>query len=518
MVKSSLCIQNVPDLGFYKPLILEELYVWGNSMSADEPWYFTKLRSLADPLFWAPFIPILVLKFAIFHFAAIHFLYLGYHPSFGMHFEVVEAFADFEYYYLNFVQAFVQGNLPYTETLFTVNGLQVYIYTPLFLYILAAFYFVPSELLFPDIRYTALSLGQDLTFLRVGFAFVLFDIATCVVMYVAARGLTRNRAVPIVVMLLYALNPISLWWGNYLWLSTPIHTFFLVLGFYFMIRNELRWAILWMTVAAMVKQTAALFIPVILFLEYREGMKQLAISLVIMVVVAVSFSMPYLVLYPLDYLQAIIGGLGPYWFYDVLPAPTHPIPVSVLAFYWLEPFKFLVFNAVHYALPWMMFLALFWILAHWIPNQPPQQYQKQLVLLAVLLSLAAHIFLPRGIYKFYLIALLPFLILFGAILHGPFNSSPILAVPACPLDRGPLMAQLSWLQKWIFQFRTLGGMIVNNVATWWFVIVTLASIAIFSVHRYLTHIVLLLLFLILLIYGSYHYIWKTRNLKDLNTG
>ncbi|MFX1491773.1 MAG: hypothetical protein ACFFBU_05885, partial [Promethearchaeota archaeon] len=131
---------------------------------------------------------------------------------------------------------------------------------------------------------------------------------------------------------------------------------------------------------------------------------------------------------------------------------------------------------------------------------------------------AAHIFLPRGIYKFYLIALLPFLILFGAILHGPFNSSPILAVPACPLDRGPLMAQLSWLQKWIFQFRTLGGMIVNNVATWWFVIVTLASIAIFSVHRYLTHIVLLLLFLILLIYGSYHYIWKTRNLKDLNTG
>ena len=237
-------------------------------MSADEPWSITKLRSLTDPLFWVPFIPIVLLKLAIFHFSSIHFLHLGYHPTFGMHFEVVEAFADFDYYYLNFVEAFVQGNLPYTQALFTVGGVQTYIYTPLFVYILAAFYYVPSELLFPDIRFTALSLGQNLTFLRVGFAFVFFDIATCAMMYVAARTLTRNRAIPVVVMLLYALNPISLWWGNYLWLSTPIHTFFLVLGFYFMIRNELRWAILWMTIAAMVKQTAALLIPVILFLEY----------------------------------------------------------------------------------------------------------------------------------------------------------------------------------------------------------------------------------------------------------
>jgi hypothetical protein len=480
-------------------------------MSVYEPWHITKLKRLADPLFWFPFITMVLLKLAIFHFASVHFLYLGYHPTFGMNFEVIEAFADFDYYYLNFVQALVQGNLPYTDALFTVDGVQTYIYPPLFVYILAVFYYVPSELLFPNIYFGALSLGKDLAFLRVAFAFVLFDIVTFALMYIIARHLTRNRAIPVAVMLLYALNPISLWWGNYLWLSTPLHTFFLVLGFYFMIRNELRWAILWMTVATMVKQTAALLIPVILFLEFRKSITQLVISLGIMTTVAMTVSMPYLVLYPIEYLQAITVGLGPYWFYDVLPAPTHPIPVSVLAFYWLEPFKFLVFYAVHYAIPWMVFLAIFWILAYWIPIQPAQQYQQQLVFLALLLSLAAHIFLPRGIYKFYLIALLPFLILFGAILHSPPFLSRLSPTPVLPLIHDPPILLLSWLQKLGFQIRKLGSAIMTNVTMWWFVLIGLASIAIFSIHRYHTHVLLLLLFLILLIYGSYQYICKRRN-------
>jgi hypothetical protein len=463
-----------------------------------------------DWRFWVPFILLFIFKLVIFNFAASQYITYGFHPAFGMNFEVVEAFSDFSYYYLNFVQAFVEGNLPYTEALYMIDDSQTYIYPPLFVYILGLFYYIPSELLFPNVHTTAIILARDIAPLRVGFAFLVFDLATCAVMYGAARKLTQNQFVPIVVMLAFALNPISLWWGNYLWLSTPIHTFFLVLGFFFMIRGNLQWAVVWVTVAAMTKQTAALLIPMIWFLEYRQGLKRMGISVGITALVGVTLSLPYLFLYPSTYLSALTAGMGSYWFYDQLPAPTHPIPVSVLAFLWPEPFKSIIFFLVFNSIPWILGLTFFWIVSYLIADQPRSVYHKQFLLVALLLSLVAHIFLPRGIYKFYLIALLPFLILFGAILQGPLL--PVQG-PSCPVQ--PLMSQFMmrfppWVMDMIRRFQTSSMRIINNITTWWFLLVGIVSLGIFAVHRYFTHTILLGLFVLLLIHGSYQYVWKRR--------
>ncbi|MFW9935053.1 MAG: hypothetical protein ACFFDU_06055 [Candidatus Thorarchaeota archaeon] len=488
-------------------------------MSNDYPSSMGLFRKISDFLkrrdwlFWLTFIPIVCLKLAIFHFGASQYLFFGRHSSFGMNFGVVESFSDFSYYYMNFVRAFVQGNLPYTEALYMIEGVQTYIYTPLFVYVLGAFYFVPSELLFPDIQMTALLLSRDLNFLRVGFAFIVFDLATCAVMYAAARKLTENQFIPVVVLLLFALNPISLWWGNYLWLSTPIHTFFLVLGFFFIICGKFRWAIVLVTVAAMVKQTGALLIPLIWFLEYRQGMKQLLISVGITAIIGIIFSMPYLILFPTTYFSAITRGMGPYWFYELPPDPTHPVPVSVLAFFWPEPFKSIVLTLVYYAIPWIIAMTFFWFISYYIPKHPPSAYLEPLLLVTLLLSLSAHIFMPRGIYKFYLIALLPFLILFGVIIRGPVV--PVQGI-RCPIQsRGAsFMAKFpSWIIEPIHQFRENSLRLVNNLTTWWFVLVGLVSIGIFSVYRYFTHVILLGLFIVLLLYGSYRYVWKRKMSK-----
>jgi hypothetical protein len=480
-------------------------------------WKLAAWFTRRDWLFWITFIPLLILKLAIFHFAASTFLVNGYHPYYGMDFEAVEAFSDFSFYYMNFVRAFVQGNLPYTEALYVVDGSQTYIYPPLFVYILSGFYYIPSELLFPDIQITAILLSRNLDFLRVGFAFIIFDVATCAVMYTAARQLTENRFIPIVVMFLFALNPLSLWWGNYLWLSTPMHTFFLVFGFYFMIRGNLRWAVVWVTVAAMVKQTAALLIPLIWFLEYRHGVKRLLVSVAVTACIGILFSMPYLFLYPATYLNSLARGLGPYPFYDALPGLTHPISISILAFYWPEPFKFVVFALIYYAVPWTIALTLLWVVSYLIPKQPSSTYRGQLLLIALLLTLAAHIFLPRGIYKFYLIAMIPFLILFGAVLQGPIV--PTQRLP-CPFQRRAVkwMTHLpSWMVDIIHRVQIHNLEPFNNVAVWWFIMVGLASITIFAIHRYFTHIILLALFLLLLVCGAYCYVWqwyvKKRNLE-----
>jgi hypothetical protein len=461
-------------------------------MSGEESWINRLLRRLADPYFWGAFIPIIIVKLVLFQFAAGQYLATGVHPLFGWDFAVVEGYSDFTYYYMNFVRRFVQGYLPYTENLYTISGLQTYIYPPLFVYILSAFYFVPSETLFPNLIIESLILGRSLDFLRVGFAFIVFDFATCVVLFTTARQLSSNRFVPVVAMLVFALNPISLWWGNYLWLSTPIHTFFLALGFFYLVRKEMLWAVAWITVATMVKQTAGLLLPLVLILEFRHSMERLFKALAVTVAIVLLVSLPYIALFPFTYFGALTAGMGSYWFYNALPPVTHPVPISVLAIGWPEPFKFIAITLVFNAIPWITFLALFWLSGIYIAEQSGRDYTDQVLLVALLLSLASHIFFARGLYKFYLIALLPFLVLFGTALNRPVFSRT-----------GDSMGTRGW-QRLRMQLCRVG----NNWATLWFVFVIAVSVGIFFVYRYFEHLILLGIFVPLFAFAVYRYVWK----------
>ena len=461
-------------------------------MSRREPRVKRLLQRLADPYFWSMFIPILIVKLILFHFSAEQYLATGVHPLFGWDFAVVEGYSDFTYYYMNFVRRFVQGYLPYTENLFTIGGLQTYIYPPLFVYILGVFYFVPSEALFPNLIVESLILGRSLDFLRVGFAFIVFDLATCVVLYKTARQLTSNRFIPVVVMLVFAFNPISLWWGNYLWLSTPIHTFFLAIGFYYLVRQEMLWAVAWITIAAMVKQTAGLLLPLVIIMEMQHGMERLFQALAVTAAIVLLVSFPYIALFPLTYLGALTAGMGPYWFYNSLPPTSHPVPISVLAIGWLEPFKFITFQIVYNAIPWIIFLAVFWLSGIYIADQSGRDYTDQILLVALLLSLASHLFFARGLYKFYLIALLPFLVLFGSTLNRPILSRA-----------GKFEGATRW-QRLRRQMCRLG----NNWATLWFVFVIVISVGLFFVYRYFEHLILLAVFVPLFSYAVFRYVWK----------
>ncbi|MDO8055694.1 MAG: hypothetical protein Q6361_02430, partial [Candidatus Hermodarchaeota archaeon] len=277
-------------------------------MLGEESWIKRQLRRIVDIYFWGAFLPIIIVKLVLFQFVAGQYLATGVHPLFGWDFAVVEGYSDFTYYYMNFVRRFVQGYLPYTENLYLINGMQTYIYPPLFVYILGAFSFVPFEALFPNLIIESLLLGRSLDFLRVGFTFIVFDLATCVVIYLTARRLSSHRLIPMAALLVFAFNPISLWWGNYLWLSTPIHTFFLMLGFFYLVRQEMLWAVVWITVAVMVKQTAALLLPLVLFMEWRQSIERFFTAVAVAVAIMLLVSLPYLALFPFTYLEAITAG------------------------------------------------------------------------------------------------------------------------------------------------------------------------------------------------------------------
>jgi len=315
---------------------------------------------------------------------------------------------------------------------------------------------------------------------------------------------------PAVAMLVYGLNPIGLWWGDYMWLSTPIHTFFLVLGFYFMLRQDLRWAAFWIAIATMIKQTAVILLPVIFFLELARGTRRALVSLGIMVAVILALSMPYLALYPLDYLGSIVRGIGPQMLGDTLPLDNYPIPVSILAFYFPQPLRLIVSDLVYYGVPFGASLAVLWATSLAIPQSPRHAYHTRLLTVALLLSLALHTFFPRGIYKYYLLALVPFLVLFAVAQRGSLVPVPATSSLQSTFGRDPLRRLPLSVQRGVKDAAQRLRAIVNTQAPWWLLVVWLASVAVSIMHRFDTPAILLALFLLVLVYGIYEYIWKTR--------
>ncbi len=472
----------------------------------------SKLRSLANPLFWGPLLAIIVVKLWVFHLSIVRYIesqtvYFSYgYFYFGMDFEIVEPYGDFQAYYMNFVEQFTQGYLPYTPDLYMVEESQVYIYPPLFLYIITAFYFLPVELGFPDL----LLMGQDLHFARVGFSFIFFDIATCIIIYGAAKKLTSNRILPATAMLLFGLNPITLWWGDYIWMSTPIHTFFLILGFYFMLDGRLRWAAFWVAIATMVKQTAGLLLPLILMVELSRGWRRVPISLGIMAFVIVTLSLPYLVIYPVNYISAVASGMGGYWM-ESLPLQTYPVPISVLAWYLPPVLNSIILWAVYLGIPFLVSLTMLWVIAYLVEEKTGRRYREQILVLCLLLSLALHSFFSRGIYKYYLIALLPFLVLLIPALSGPLVPLRQTRLMDSVFSRSPLRLLPIRLQHAARSFLTLGQSVVNRLATWALLLVSFVSIALFTVHRFVSPAILLTLFLCCLLGAWYHFDWKSRS-------
>jgi hypothetical protein len=468
-----------------------------------------RLRFITNPLFWFPLVLCAAVKLAVYQVSTVQWAVHGYPWYFSMDFAVVEAYSDFSAYYVPFVTRFLQGNLPYTPQLYELGGNQVYIYPPLFLYITTAFYLCPSEVLFPTVQNLHLA-SYELGIARLGFAFVFFDLATCIVIYAAAKEVTRNAALPVVATLVYGLNPIGLWWSDYVWLSTSIHTFFLVLGFYCMLRQDLRWAAFWVTIATMIKQTAVILLPVILFLELARGWRRAVVSLGVMAAVAITLSMPYLVLYPVNYLSSIGRAMTGHLLGDTLPLDTYPIPVSILAFYLPEPLRLIVFYLVYYGVPFGASLAGLWAIALEIRQSPRQAYQARLATVALLLSLALHTFFPRGIYKYYLLALVPFLILFAVTQRGSLVPAPTTNLLRTAFKRDPLHRLPLWVHDGVVSTGQRLQTIANTRAPWWLLLVGLASMAIFAVHRQGTPAILLALFLIVLVYACSQYVRRTK--------
>ncbi|MFW9799773.1 MAG: hypothetical protein ACFFD9_05020 [Candidatus Thorarchaeota archaeon] len=337
----------------------------------------------------------------------------------------LEGWADHDYFYHSWADQFLSGGMPYTDEFNRLfrDGTSynvIYFFPPLYVYMCAF-----GEIIHPDIGIGLLISG--------------FGFLTSFPVYGIATYLSQNREVGAVSAAMYLLNPIVLSHTAFEWLNPSPFVFFAVLSFYLVMNNRRISGALAMTTAAFFKQTAFfLALPLVAVLlkkppsplEMDEDaeetdsnskrpasdsfdLKGFAKIAIMVLILAGALSMPYL-LDPANYFYYIFQRVGATLLSDLTAPPpiNNPITPAVVLIVlgapeWLiQAVNLLTYYSIALTLGILPLLAM--MLVEVKDDRNLEGYWRRMLFLTLLLLFWVHVFSPRGIYKYYLVALVPF--------------------------------------------------------------------------------------------------------------
>jgi hypothetical protein len=337
-----------------------------------------------------------------------------------------EGYVDYDYYYQSWAQNILSGLVPYSASFDTtlIGGHAFntpYFLPPLFVYLCAAGALIPLP-----------SIGLGLLITLLGYL-------TSLPVYGIAFRLSRNRTVGALSAAAYLLNPLVLYHTAFQWLNPAPFVFFMMLSFYLLMDGRETSGLVAMVTAALFKQIAFfLALPLIAYfikkapsqetagmqdekgrlisdsVDPRHFLKAIAVALIY----AGAVSLPFLT-DPANYLFYIFNRPGGVLYDDVttLPSGEKPITFTVLLILagapeWLAQFVNLAIFYTLFLLVGLCALLLLMLLAK-KDDRDLSNYWRRLLFLTLLLLLWIHLFSPRGIYKYYLVALVPLFSIFS---------------------------------------------------------------------------------------------------------
>lgn len=340
----------------------------------------------------------------------------GNAPMFGLdQWAHVEAYTDYRDLYLkDLVAPFLHGNNIY------YLGTIVYNYPPLFLYVLGGFAYVVNLAWFPAV------------------SLILFDILTVIPFYKITREfvVSDNAKLAFAASMMWALNPINLFYNDLMWLNPPYTTFFLVLSLYLLLKKKWLFSSLSLAVSTGFKQISIVFFPIVLLFIWKATgfSKKLFTYIAAYVAALVLISTPYVEPAYISGSWSISNPLGSWSFtsaqnyfwslnFPILGNPANVSnapptfsnslsdPVRITYFFGIIPSLNLQnFAALTYQyLDYVLIAAYVILLIHLYLNVKkgePINWKDLFVycLIALLLFLA---FFGRGVYKYYFATLTP---------------------------------------------------------------------------------------------------------------
>ncbi len=347
-----------------------------------------------------------------------------------------EGYLDYDFYYYSWGQQFVNGIVPYTDAFNSLEiGESVY-NTP---------YFLPPLYVYM----CALGVMLPIDPFGIGLLISLFGFLTAIPIYGISSFLSKNHRVGVVASATYLFNPLVLYHTVFGWLNPAPFVFFAMLSFYLLMRGNRLAGTLAMVASALFKQTAFfLALPLLAYLLRKppvdnpepttEGerpagdeldLRKFAKLAIYVLIFVAAVSLPFLtdISNYLYYIFQRPGGLL-YTDVSVLPNVSQPISFTVLLISLnlgiqninatlglaLPEIPEAIVQGVNLATYYTVFLILAMIpllllmLLQVKDDANLRQYWSKMLFLTLLLMISLHLFSPRGIYKYYCVALIPF--------------------------------------------------------------------------------------------------------------
>ncbi len=368
----------------------------------------------------------------------------GEFPIFGYTIKYnFEGWADYDYYYISWADQFLDGYLPYTDAFNhpIIDGTEYhtpYFFPPLYVYLCAFGRLLPVQ-----------PCG-------IGLVITVFGFLTAFPIYGIAEYLSSNRRVAAISVATYLLNPLTLYYVAFEWLNPAPFVFFSLLGFFLLMRKKRIPGVLAIVMAALLKQTAFFFgLPLVAYILKRApeesplqdetydgrppgdeldlvGFGKIALMVIVFVG---AVSLPYLPDIG-NYFEYIFQRAGATLLQDltVVPASNSPITLAVpfiaLEFppWFIQGINLVSYYSVGLVAGVIPLLALMMLKEK--DDRTLREYWRTIFYLTLLLVLWLHIWSPRGIYKYYTVAILPFITILSSSRMCSARTEPVSISPS----------------------------------------------------------------------------------------
>ncbi|MHA1685507.1 MAG: hypothetical protein ACTSYD_03765 [Candidatus Heimdallarchaeaceae archaeon] len=324
----------------------------------------------------------------------------------------IEAYNDAAYYYEPYLTAFRFENWnPYAGGPDALNG---YAYGPMFIYGLYFFSLFVS-LFNPHISIDKLSK------LSVKWTHIGFDAFCVVLLYLIIINLhifnskkIYRHILGFITAFVYIWIPFNLFYVDSLYLNIPQMTFFTLLSLFFFIKERYLFTSFLLAVAWLSKQMPLfLVIPWFLIIWKNKSLKKSLMEFLLpFVFFTLVISIPWIFLTPHDYIWRVFGP-GKAQTVVELSSQYNGYTVTLahsLKFFKLDYIAELYAKINAYQIPFFLFYLIGLLMAYFNTDSISNN-ENEIVLYTSWMILLTHVFIARGVYKYYDAFFSPFLLL-----------------------------------------------------------------------------------------------------------
>ncbi|NHJ38503.1 MAG: DUF2029 domain-containing protein [Asgard group archaeon] len=336
----------------------------------------------------------------------------------------IRGFADFGYYYKTWITAWYDGSWYLYEWTEPYDVYDYYSYPPVFMYFLV------------------LTWRPGMNQLWMAFPMIVADAACAGVVYLILKETIKtetSRIIAVVGGILMAIAPINVIYDGIYWLNPGPVTLLTIIAFYFAIKKKWWQAFFWLAIATMTKQNALFFTyPVFMVMLGQKIREKTIIEAVLesimiallFVGVALLLSIPYVFIDPFQYgrhmlfpgrkIQLITEAID--------PASNDCVSFAIsLKKLGLGGFLLKIAAFGNYSMLWMILSASIIAVGMFWRSYANKMDNIEFFEWIAVYTIFSHIFMPRGVYKFYTAYYVPMILvaMLGSITYFFSNKKTV---------------------------------------------------------------------------------------------